>query len=373
VPAYLTERSNAPARNYALAAASDKQITYSVSSNTDAVLANWVDRIYDYLGKLINMAFMKVASGGEFAISLETPNYTDLYESDYFVNNEGLIRWSSVHNTKQYGGVDDQRTLVRAIGNSLGLSRLNWAWKEAGNTGVYTTSNTIMSETPWIQAWFGASDFGRTVFFTQDDKSSLKEIYSSSSIDGITGIANNSVVHEQRIKEDLLIGANGQIDIFKLHSKGMNAENKEAFSFDPGTGLYWVNDYNIPTIVNFNPYEGDKILISRRLYAPLNPIGANTRLPKTIKSGKKNIPTSKFLKSIKIDLITTNGREEFDAATKSVHNTIYNEAGKLMLNVNGVEPFNGPDPVTGNGQLLAFIDTVGGATVQFQTSWLGLF
>ena len=373
MPAYLTESSNAAARSYALAVASDKKITYSVSSNTDAILANWIDRIYEYAGRLINISFEKVPSGAEFAFSLETPNNIDLYTGDYLVNSKGLVRWSSVHNTKQYGGVDDQRTLVRAIGNSLGLSRLNWLWKEAGNTGDYTTSNTIMSQTPWIQGKYGASDFGRSVFFTEDDKLSLKEIYSSVNIDGITGIATGSAVQEQRIKEDLLIGANGQIDIFRLNSKGMNADNKDSISYDPVTGRDWVNDYNIPTIVNFNPYEGDKILISRSLYVPLNPISANTKLPKTIKSGKKAIATSKYLQSIKIDLITTNGAEDFDAATKSVHNTIYNEAGKLMLNVNGTEPFNGPGPVTGNGQLLAFVDTVGGKNVDFQASWLELY
>ena len=167
-----------------------------------------------------------------------------------------------------------------------------------------------MSDTPWIEAWFGTSNFGRTVFFTEDDKSSLKEIYSSSNVDGITGNAGDSVVHGQRIKEDLLIGANGQIDIFRLNSKGMNADNKDSISRDPVTGWDSVNDYNVPTIANFNPYEGDKIMINRRLYSPLNPISASTKLPKTMKSGRKVIATSKFLKSIKIDLITTNGREE---------------------------------------------------------------
>ena len=253
------------------------------------------------------------------------------------------------------------------------MSRLNWAWKEAGNTGDYTTSNTIMSQTPWIQGKYGTSDFGRSVFFTEDDKLSLKEIYSSSSIDALTGTGAGSVVHEQRIKEDLLIGGNGQIDIFRLNSKGMNADNKDSISYDPVTGWDWVNDYNIPTIVNFNPYEGDKILINRRLYVPLNPISANTKLPKTIKIGKTSTATSKYLQSIKIDLITTNGAEDFDAATRSVHNTIYNEAGKLMLNVNGTQPSQGPGPVTGNGQLLAFVDTVGGKNVDFQSSWLGLY
>jgi hypothetical protein len=373
VPAYLTESSNAGARSYAVAAASDKQVTYSISSNTDPILANWINRIYEYIGRLINVSFTKVASNGDFLLSLEDPDYIELFESDYVINNTGVIRWSSVHNKRQYGGVDDQRTLVRAIGNSLGLSRLNWAWEEAGNTGEYTTNDTIMSETPWIKAWFGTSNFGRTVFFTKDDKESLKEIYNSSNIDGITGAGVNPVVHEQRIKEDLLIGGNGQIDIFRLTSKGMNADNKEAITYDPATGLNWVNDYNIPTIVNFNPYEGDKIQISRRLYSPLNPISANTRLPKKTKAGKKKIATSKYLKRVEIDLITTNGREEFDAATESVRNTIYNEAGKLMLNVNGVKPFNGPEPVGGNGQLLAFIDTVGGGNVEFQANWLGLF
>ena len=169
MPAYLTESSNAAARSYAVAAASDKQVTYSISSNTDAVLANWIDRIYEYVGKPINVTFAKIERGGEFSFSLEQPDYQDLYPQTYVVNDSGLIRWNAVHNTMQYGGVNDQRTLFRAIGNSLGLSKLNWRWREAGNTGSYTTYDTIMSE---VSGDPKAFDFGHTVFFSEDDKSS---------------------------------------------------------------------------------------------------------------------------------------------------------------------------------------------------------
>ena len=44
-----------------------------------------------------------------------------------------------------------------------------------------------------------------------------------------------------------------------------------------------------------------------------------------------------------------------------------------MLNVNGEQPGNGPGPVTGNGQLLAFVDIAGARPVEFQANWLSLW
>jgi hypothetical protein len=368
VPSYLTESSNAPARNYALAAAQDGVITYEVSANTNPVVANWIDRIYEYTAKLLGISCSKVSSGAEFEISLTAPDYRELYDKDYTVNDSGKIRWSSVHNTKQYGGVDDQRTLVKAIGNSLGLSRLNWKWLEAGNRGEYTTKDTIMSDVAWDRGY----DFGHTVFFTEDDKNSLKEIYGRSIIDGITGAR---VVHMQRIKEDLLIGANGQIDEFRLVAKGMNADNKDAISYDPKTGWDWVNDYNIPTIVNFNPYEGDRILISRRLYMYENPIHPDTPIPRTIRVGEKmqEVNALDYLNNIKIDFNLNDSGEEENAVSTTDKNTMFNDAGKLMLNVNGRLEGLGPPPVWGNGQLLAFVDIIGAGSLDFQAEWLGLW
>lgn len=368
MPSYLTESSNAPTRNYALAAAQDGVVTYAVSTNTNPVIANWIDRIYEYTAKLLGISFSKVSSGAEFEISLTAPDYKELYDKDYTVNDSGKIRWTSVHNTKQYGGVDDQRTLIKAIGNSLGLSKLNWKWVEAGNKGEYTTKDTIMSDVPWDRGY----DFGHTVFFTEDDKNSLKEIYGRSVVDGITGAR---LVHIQRMKEDLLIGANGQIDEFRLVAKGMNADNKDAISYDPKTGWDWVNDYNIPTIVNFNPYEGDRILISRRLYMYDNPIHPDTPIPLKIRVGKdlQEVNAAEYLNNIEIDFnLNLTAAEEY-ATILTSKNTMFNDAGKLMLNVNGESEAYGPQPVTGNGQLLAFVDIIGAGSLEFRSEWLGLW
>jgi hypothetical protein len=365
VPAYLTESSNAGARSYAVAAASDKLVTYSISSNTNPILANWIDRIYEYLSKIVNVTFARAESNGEFMLSLEEANYRDLYNSDYLVNNTGLIRWSSVHNTKQYGGVDDQRILVKAIGNSLGLSRLNWAWEAAGNSGTYTTADTVMSQTPWDRGY----DFGHTVFFREDDKNALKQIHGGKQITSTSGKVN----HIQREKEDLLLGINGQIDVFYLVAKGMNFENKEAITYDPVTGWDWVNDYNIPTIANFNPYEGDRIHIDRRLYATTNPISPNTDLPETLTIQESKVKTSDYLDNVLIDFVFATTPELDAAAAYTRKNTIFNDAGKLMLNVNGEQPGNGPGPVPGNGQLLAFIDIVGARPFEFKADWLSLW
>jgi len=367
MPSYLTESSNAEARNYALQAAKDGKITYSVSSNTSTIASNWIDRIYEYTSKLIGIEFEKVVTGADFRITLEAPDYKDLYPINYWVNTNGLIRWTSVHNTKQYGGVEDQRTLVRAIGNSLGLSRLNWRWREAGNTGKYTTKDTIMSDIPWDRGF----DWGHTVFFTEDDKTALKAMYNSNVIDGKQG---DHLIHIQRIKEDLLIGANGQIDEFRLTAKGMNADNEDGISYDPITGWYWVNDYNIPTIVNFNPQEGDKIVISRRLYMPDNPIHPTTPIPSKIRvlDGSEEVDAIEYLNSIYIDFKVNSSNAEEKETILSDRNTMFNDAGKLILNVNGKLPYYGPQPVTGNGQLLAYVDEIGNDVLGFKSDWLSL-
>ena len=139
------------------------------------------------------------------------------------------------------------------------------------------------------------------------------------------------------------------------------------------TGWDWVNDYNIPTIGNFNPYEGDRILIYRRLYAPTNPINPNTDLPETIDLKESKVKTSDYLNDVEIDFIFANTPESDKTATYTHKNTIFNDAGKLMLNVNGEQPGNGPGPVTGNGQLLAFVDIVGARPFEFQANWLSLW
>jgi hypothetical protein len=347
-----------------LSASQDRVIKYRVSSNTNSIQENWINRIYEYIGNLINIEFRRVEGEEEFLVSLEQPDYRDLYPLDYAINDTGLIRWSSGHNTRQYGGVNDQTTLVKAVGNSLGLARFNYKWREAGNTGEYTYKDTIMAD---------IYD-GQTLFFRDDDKEALKAIFNSSNIDGKK---SEKFVHIQRIKEDFLIGANGQVDEFRLNAKGMNADNTDATTYDPETGWYTVNDYNVPTIANFNPYEGDKILIDRRLFVPLNPINPDTPLPDTIIAPNGDtVSTKTYLRNIQIDLAETtpqNYEPEERLVVESEKNVLYNNVGKLMLNVNGKAPGHGPGPVTGNGQLLAFVDVVGDRPVQFQEEWLDLW
>jgi hypothetical protein len=364
---YLVDDTNAAARAYALSAASDNIVTYSVSGVSSSIVSNWIERIYEYLARQLSIAFLKVESGAEFNVALVESSNTSLSYSDYLVDEAGSIVWTSVHNTQQYGGVIDQRRLVKAIGNSLGLARINPGWYSAGNSGDYTTSDTIMSEAPWDRGF----DWGHTVFYTNDDINALRQIYSIPILDLHAG---DVVTHAQRIKEDLLIGVDGQIDIFKLTAKGMNAGNQDAVTYDPVTGWYTVNDYNIPTIANFNPQEGDRILIERRLYLPTNPINPNSPLPETVvASDGAGYSVGQYLKAVSIDFVSCQTPGEEQSSILSSRNTLFNDAGKLMLNINGSQPGHGPGPVTGNGQLLAFIDFSGDFPPTFQAQWLGLW
>lgn len=362
---YLTDDSSSAKRVYALSASSDKVITYSTRGISDPVIGNWISRIYDYVTRITGVEFQRVDSGGEFTISLEQPDNIDLFPLDYAVSDNGLIRWASGHNTRQYGGIDDQRTLTRAIGNSLGLSRLDTNWKASGNSGTFTTANTIMSQDSWDRGY----DFGHTVFFREDDKSALRQILGNNRAPN----SGAKVSHIQREKEDLLLGVNGQVDEFYLVTKGMNVDNKDAITIDPSNGWEWYNDYNIPTIANFNPFEGDRIFIDRRLYAPINPISANTILPATLNINGEDVGTSDYLSKIQIDFEFAGTPEAESATILTRKNTIFNDAGKLMLNVNGEQPGHGPEPVTGNGQLLAFVDIVGARPFEFQAEWLNLW
>jgi hypothetical protein len=373
---YLLHDSAAAPRAYAQSSASDGVISYSMSANHSVIQKNWIRRVYEYLGGILNVAFQEVPSGGEFRIDVQNENLWDTYLEGNGLHNvvgtSGDLSWRSWHDRKQYGGVDAQREVVRMIGRSLGLSYPNGEpWSE-----TYTTNNTVISHTLSEPN----ENLGHTFFFTDDDQTALKTIFGSKSSDALTG---QRFDHRQRIEEDLLIGRNGQVDTFFLVSKGINYSNSAA-KYVESSGRVWNNDYIIPSIANFNPGEGDKILIQKRLFLPASPIDpstSNKSLPKKFELSGKQVSTKKFLKKVRINfsdiqsLRALPSDQQNDAIFSSKVNLHINGAGKLLINANGTSPNLGPygDDISVNGQLLGFLDVYGPFGGAIQGEWFGLF
>jgi len=370
---YLLHESAADTRAYAQSAASDGVITYSTSSNHNEIQKNWVRRVYEYLGSILNVGFQEVAAGGEFRIDVQ--NESDFYSAGSgngihnSVGTSGDLFWRSWHDKKQYGGVESQRQVVKMIGRSLGLSYPDGqVWNNA-----YTTNNSIVSE----NGSGPNGNMGHTNFFTDDDQQSLRSLYGAKDV--VTGIANHV---RQRAEEDLLIGFNGQTDYFYLVSKGINYLNQSSRFVEP-SGRAWHNDYIIPSLVNFNPEEGDRILIQRRLFVPFSPVYPGTpssSIPKKFDYSGKKIIAKSYLKKLRIrfqddqPLQTLPSDQQGAVMTSSVNLNI-NGAGKLMINANGTNPNMGPypDDLSVNAQLLAFLDVYGPYGPAIKGEWFGLF
>jgi len=204
------------------------------------------------------------------------------------------------------------------------------------------------------------NSFGATFFFTDDDQEALQAILGASAALSSGGSRD----HIQRTKEDLMLGADGVVDTFRLTSKGMILKEDSGTQYDDLGRIF--NNYNVTYVANFNPNEGDKILLHRSLLDPKTP--QFTPSKKLAKKFQKTKPSFMY---------------EPNADTyKSNANVYYNGAGKLLMNTNGKEdgltpkklPFKNGFSYTGiNGQIVAFVDPVGPEAIPFQSSWLDFF
>ena len=373
---YLLHDSASAARAYAKSAGSDGVITYSMSSNHNEIQKNWIRRVYEYLGGILNVGFQEVPSGGEFQIDVQNENLWDTYLEGNGLHNSvgtsGDLSWRSWHDRKQYGGVDAQREVVRMIGRSLGLSYPNGEpW-----SGTYTTNNSIISHTTSEPN----ENLGHTFFFTDDDQNALKAIHGANPSDVVTG---QKVDHRQRIEEDFLNGRNGQTDTFYLVSKGINYANQSA-KYVEKNGTVWNNDYIVPSIANFNASEGDRVLIQKRLFVPFSPVLPSTPakdIPKRFDFSGKQVNSKSFLKKLRIrfldaqDVNQMSPEEQNRRISPSKINLHVNDAGKVLINANGTSPNYGPygDDISINGQLLGFLDVHGPFRSPINASWFGLF
>ena len=383
---YLFADDGIPQRQYTQKAAKDGIITYSYSTKnflhkepgsskrwtnaftTDAPLpadaeqSRWIDNIFSHIDSVTGVSFQKVEkSRGEFHYNFVPTNIGKYLKDDLSggeaVNNEwtgglafknGYGQMYSFHNRKQYGGLDDIRDIQRTILESMGLT------PPEGNANhpKHSWDNTLLSNNSG-----GRKSAGATFFMASDDKIAIRYLLgkkaSSTRLPKIK-------IHSQNKKEELLIGIDGVKDIFKLSSKGMILKEDSGTQYNIIGPL--INNYNTTYIGNFNPYEGDRIMIHRSLL--------NRKSPQHKKSKKLAKPFKKA--KVKFEHILGDNYDKD-------RNVYYNDAGKLLIDTNGkrkgvISYTRGYNNAAGlNSQIVAFVDPIGPETNSFSGDWLSFF
>ena len=392
---YLLHSDGAPQREYAKQAAADGVITYSYSTDSfkwvepessnrwtnstvtknpqaaDAQQANYIDTIFGFIDSITGVRFQRVeGQRGEIHLNFVPTlvnkrfkgNFTDGQEIDPVVNTEfyggvgylnGYGQMYSYHNQKQYGAIQDIRSIQKTILETVGITVPN------GNPydPSYSWDNTLMSSYDG-----GMNSFGATFFLTADDQEALQAVLGPSASSSPGGSRN----HVQRSKEDLMLGTDGVVDTFRLTSKGMILKEDSGTQYDDLGRIF--NNYNVSYVANFNPNEGDKILIHRSLLDPKTP---------------QFTPSKKLARKFKKTRLSFMYEPNGDVY-KSNANVYYNGAGKILMNTNGKEegltPRKSPykngfsyNSAGINGQIVAFVDPVGPEAIPFQSSWLDFF
>jgi len=153
-----------------------------------------------------------------------------------------------------------------------------------------------------------------------------------------------------------MLGTNGVKDIFKLTSKGMILKEDDGTQYDDIGAI--INNYYMPYIANFNPYEGDRIKIHRSLLHPKSPQRkASKKLAKQYKKEKLRF------------------KQIFGDTYREDKNVYYNDAGKIYIDTNGTKKglITNGNSAGLNSQCVAFVDPIGPETDPFIGKWLSFF
>ena len=383
---FLFDEDGSPQREYTLNAADDGIITYSYSNKyfshqesvnskrwsdafitdnpvaADAQQSLWIDSIFRYIDSVTGVRFEKSSGArGELHFNF-VPTKTNKYLNDDLSDPVPLIQnqWTgglafkngygqmySFHNRKQYGGLDDIRSIQRAILETIGLTPPHGDLFHQD----HSWDNTLLSNN-----FGGLKSAGATFFMASDDKVAIKELLGERNPEEPLP---KKIIHNQKRKEELLIGTDGVEDIFKLKSKGMILKEDHGTQYNINGPL--INNYNCAYVANFNPYEGDRIKIHRSLLHPKSPQRKGSK--KLAKRYKKS--DLKF-------------KQIYGDTYRDDKNVYYNDAGKLLIDTNGLKngviSFSSKHHGAGlNGQIVAFIDPVGPETDIFLGDWLSFF
>ncbi len=353
---FLLNNSNSSQRAYIKTISEDKSINYSLSSNHSDIESNWFQRTFKHITNLSGIDFKltdQTSSDIHYTLEIvseEEWEKTDDLSKRIIETDNKKFNYQTPHKTNSYGGVSAQCEVSRVILKSLGLSFPNGDSLDAN----YTFNDSIMSGN-----LVGQLKAGRVISTTVNDQLAIQSILGTNNAQ-----LETEKYHNTKLNEDLLIGENGRKDYFILNRKGCYTGADAAHTFEEssdGQGTIFKNfDYLNASVANFNPEEGDKILLSRKLFSPYGD-GYPTSEEKALTSAwVKNDG-----KDVVIDLIQASedlGPFETEDVLhmNSSSNLIFNEAGKLILNVNGTEqyvgPWGGSVPSYVNGHLAAFID-----------------
>ena len=328
----------------------------------DSEQSRWIDNIFDYIDSITGISFQKVKNKrGELHYNFVPTNINKYLNDDLSGGIATNTEWTgglafkngygqmlSFHNRKQYGGLDDIRSIQRAILESLGLTPP----EGDANHPDHSWDNTLLSNNPG-----GKGSAGATFFLASDDVLGLKQLLG----EGPAKSKNRKrKVHKQKYKEELMLGSGGVKDIFMLRTKGMILAEDSGTQYNISGSL--INNYYMPYIANFNPYEGDRIRIHRSLL--------NVKSPQ-LKSLRK------LAEKFKRDVIRFEHILLGDTYNKD-KNIYYNDAGKLLIDTNGskngVISYNAKRDSGGlNGQIVAFVDPIGPETESFSGEWISFF
>ena len=343
---------NNSSRSHAIASAANGEITFSLSPSHGASRSQWFRAIFAHLSDSLGVSFREVDYGsGEINFKCSSISREEFLSIDggepslIQIKSLSSIEWKSAKDTRQYGGVQDQLTVCRTVLRALGLSY------PGGSPWNLDISQTIMSYN-----WTDAGLYGHTFFPTELDMNALISLYGSNSEKG-------TQFHQARhsdTEESLLVGKNGVKDYFYIIHKGINPSNKASITYDEIGPIY--NDYNNHSIANFNAKEGDKIIINRRLFSPYD-----SNAPATAQwlQGKAQ--------GLSISYAFSGVPSEEWRVRETESNLIYNDAGKIMVNVNAKEPGLGPEFGV-NNYLIGFLDTSSGEEIAaLDKSYFGVF
>ncbi len=353
---FLLNNSNASQRDYIKTILENKLINYSLSSNHSDIESNWFQKTFKHITNLSGIEFkLTDQTSSDIHYTLEIVSEDEWEKTDdlskrIIETDNKKFNYQTPHKTNSYGGVSAQCEVSRVILKSLGLSFPNGNSLDAN----YTFNDSIMSGN-----LVGQLKAGRVISTTANDQLAIQSILGTNNAQ-----LETEKYHNTKLNEDLLIGENGRKDYFILNRKGCYTGADAAHTFEEssdGQGTIFKNfDYLNASVANFNPEEGDKIFLSRKLFSPYG-----DGYPTSEEIALTNAWVKNDGKDVVIDLIQASEdlgpfETEDELHMNSSSNLIFNEAGKLILNVNGTEqyvgPWGGAVPSYVNGHLAAFID-----------------
>lgn len=176
---YLLHSDGAPQREYARQAAADGVITYSYSTDSfkwiepessirwssspitnnpkaiDEQQAKWIDTIFGFIDSVTGVRFQKVENQrGEIHLNL-VQDGQETYSPLSYLN--GYAEWEGWRDKKQYGGIQDIRSIQKSIAGAVGITPPNGNYSDTS----YTWDNTLMASLGG-----GIDSFGATFLYT---------------------------------------------------------------------------------------------------------------------------------------------------------------------------------------------------------------